>query len=169
MGKEKSLYDIYILKTSGIPLFAGCTATDYCMRHMDQHELQSGFLAAIHSFSKETFTEENLRQILYNDIKISFKSNDEIIMAFVHPIDYKNKKIEKDLEKAWKRFHEKYRDSINESLIEEKFFDDFREDLRDLGIIPDKIVSVKEAQYEREQNRSIRKRLIQWLHSISKS
>ena len=61
----ESIYDIYIVETSGIPIFAGCTATDYCKLHMDQHELQSGFLATMYNFSKETFKGSTFANYLF--------------------------------------------------------------------------------------------------------
>ena len=83
----ESIYDIYVVEKSGIPLFAGCTASDYCKLHMDQHELQSGFLAAMYNFSKETFKDSTLRTINLDDITISMRSESEegIILVFIHP------------------------------------------------------------------------------------
>ncbi|MFX0150802.1 MAG: hypothetical protein ACFFAJ_08490 [Candidatus Hodarchaeota archaeon] len=46
--------DIFILQTSGIPLFAKYFGGDYYKLHPD-HSLQTGFLAAMYSFSKESF------------------------------------------------------------------------------------------------------------------
>ena len=62
--KEAFVYDIFILKGSGLPLLAGCTGSEYCMMHADNHELQAGFLTALFSFSKEAFNSEILNKIL---------------------------------------------------------------------------------------------------------
>ena len=132
---------------------------------MDQHELQSGFLAAIHSFSKETFTDSDLKNLEYDDIKLSFKSDHKIIMAFVHSVKMGDKNIQKELTKAWDKFKEKYADMAEDSLVAEHLFDGFRDDLRLLGIIPGKLMSTRHQQFERDENRSIRDKLLVWLHS----
>ena len=138
---------------------------EYCMMNMDQHELQSGFLAAIHSFSKESFTKSDLKKLEYDDIKLFFKSDPNIIMAFVHPAKMDDKQIQKDLTKVWDKFEEKYADKVDNIFIEEHLFDDFRDDLRHLGVIRGKLMSTRHQQFEREENRSIRARLLGWMRS----
>ena len=64
-----SAYDVYVLKTSGVPLVSGCTGSKYCMEHAGQHELQSGFLAALNSFSQEAFDNENIRVLEMENIQ----------------------------------------------------------------------------------------------------
>ncbi len=49
--------DVIILKTSGVPLFSKCYGGKTCKMHPD-HALQSGFLAALYSFSKESFGQQ---------------------------------------------------------------------------------------------------------------
>ena len=165
MKTTQGLYDIYVLKTSGLPLFSSCTGSEYCMTHMDQHELQSGFLAAIHSFSKESFTKSDLKKLEYDDIKLSFKSDQDLIMAFVHSIKVDDKKIRKDITKAWDNFKEKYADKIDGIYIEDHLFDDFQDDLQHLGVISSKLMSIRHQQFERDENRSIRGKLLTWLRS----
>jgi len=135
------------------------------MEHMDQHELQCGFLSAIHSFSKEIFTGSDLKKLEYDDIKLSFKSDHKIIMAFVHSVKMGDKNIQKDITKAWDKFKEKYDDKVDSIYIEEHLFDDFRDDLWHLGVIPGKLMSTRHQQFERDENRSIRDKLLVWLRS----
>ena len=55
-NSKLDIYDIYLLDNGGIPLFARCNLSDYCMEHQEQHPLHTGFIAAIRSFSKEVFS-----------------------------------------------------------------------------------------------------------------
>ena len=135
------------------------------MMHMDQHELQSGFLAAILSFSRESFSKDDLKKMEYEDIKLSFKSDQKLIMAFVHPAKMDDKKIQKEMTKAWDKFQEKYADKVDGIYVEEHLFDDYRDDLRQLGIIPGKLMSTRGQQFERNENRSIRGKILGWLRS----
>ena len=119
----------------------------------------------ISSFSKESFTKSILKNLEYDDIKLSFKSDSEIIMAFVHSAKMDDKKIQKDLTRVWDKFEEKYADKVDGILIEEHLFDDFRDDLKQLGVIPGNLMSTRAQQFERDENRSIRGKILDWLRS----
>ncbi|MHA2365540.1 MAG: hypothetical protein ACXAC7_16405 [Candidatus Hodarchaeales archaeon] len=161
MTKENIFYDIHILKTTGIPLFAGCTVTEYCKHHKDQHILQSGFIAAIHAFSRESFSKSVLRKLIYNDVKVSFKSDHEMIMVFVHPFDHD---VQDDLNRAWDRFKEKFKEELKSQVVNKMIFDSFEDELRELGIVTDELHSIIPAQeIDEVKQKKTHPRLLKWL------
>ncbi|MFX0172934.1 MAG: hypothetical protein ACFE9L_13550 [Candidatus Hodarchaeota archaeon] len=119
--------DIFILQTSGIPLFAKCFGGDYYKMHPD-HSLQTGFLAAMYSFSKESFGQTKLKSIIFKDIKLDFKIDNEkeVILVFANPLEEKN--IEFQLDKALSLFIEKYGAKLS-TIIDEDSFKGFEQDL----------------------------------------
>ncbi len=166
--KSSSVYDIYVIKTSGVPLFAGCTGSDYCKLHLDQHELQSGFIAAIYSFSREVFKTSDIKTILYEDIQLNFKTDEEhgLIFVFVHPISAPQETIKMQLEAAYRRFVERYRDYLAEDIIDEEIFESFQKDLNTLGITPhEQLMSVKEMQKLQKGMEKKKPNLWTWLRS----
>ncbi|MFX1516805.1 MAG: hypothetical protein ACFFC6_10870 [Promethearchaeota archaeon] len=125
--------DVFILQTSGVPLFAKCYGGDYCKLHPD-HALQTGFLAAMYSFAEESFGQDELKSVVFNDIRLDFKIDKikEIIMVFANPLDTKN--VEDRLNRAMKVFLEKYGSKIG-PIIKEDTFKEFEGDLLDLDIV----------------------------------
>ena len=61
--------DIFLLQTSGIPLFAKCIGGDYCKMHPN-HSLQTGFLAAMYNFSKESIENKIVTRGAMGDIHV---------------------------------------------------------------------------------------------------
>ncbi len=125
--------DVFILQTSGIPLFAKCYGGDYCKLHPD-HALQTGFLAAMYSFAEESFGQDELKSVVFNDIRLDFKidKEKEIIMVFANPL--RTEKVEDRLNQAMKVFLEKYGSKIGD-FIKEDTFQEFENDLLDLDIV----------------------------------
>ena len=133
---------------------------------MDQHELQSALLSAMYTFSRESFKESRMEQIVFNDIKISLyaEESSEIIMALIHDRNFKDKKIKNQLDKAWKRFHEKYNDAIKSSVVNVSVFNGFRDDLKELGITPGAgIKSIAEAQQLKDEYRTKYPNIFGWI------
>lgn len=137
MTKEQFIYDIYLLQSSGVPMFAGCTGTDYCKNHFEQHELHAGFFSALYMFSKETGVGTNLNSIFYEDIQINFKIDEdaEIILILVHPREVKEKKVQKNLETAYDIFIKNYYPKLDKDCIEASILDDYPHDLVEHGIL----------------------------------
>ena len=61
--------DVFVLQTSGIPLFARCFGGEFCKLH-PEHALQTGFLAAMYSFSQESFGQTDLKSVVFKDIRL---------------------------------------------------------------------------------------------------
>ncbi|MCE7734185.1 MAG: hypothetical protein GPJ54_04845 [Candidatus Heimdallarchaeota archaeon] len=165
MSEDSYVYDVYVIKTSGIPLVSGCTATDYCMGHMGQHELQSGFLAALNSFSQEAFNNEKMRSLEMDNIQLNFKVNNEkeLIFATVNPITANKEEIQKKLTKGMDQFIKKFGDKLDSDITTQLMFDEFRPILEDLGLIGDKLMSTAEAQNAENSKKS---RLLRWIKKL---
>ncbi len=160
-----SVYDIYIVEKSGIPLFAGCTASDYCKLHMDQHELQSGFLAAMYNFSKETFNDSNLRTIAFDNITISMKSDKEegIILVFIHPVRINPKIMDAKMTKALQVFMTNFFPNLDANTVDPAMFDLYKDELRELRIIPISLMNTIKQQKPLDMYKERRPSVFRWL------
>lgn len=126
--------DIFLFKTSGIPLFGKCFGGEYCKLHPD-HSLQTGFLAAIYSYSQESFGDE-IQSVIFNEIKLDFKidKKNEIILVFANPVKLGTEIIKEQLNRAMDRFLEKFSDKIGDIIIEGQY-QDFENDLIELKVV----------------------------------
>ncbi|UCG03830.1 MAG: hypothetical protein JSW11_07555 [Candidatus Heimdallarchaeota archaeon] len=125
--------DVFILQTSGVPLFAKCYGGDYCKLHPD-HALQTGFLAAMYSFAEESFGQDELKSVIFNDIRLDFKidKEKEIIMVFANPLG--TEMVEDRLNQAMIIFLEKYGSKVGD-IVKEDTFQEFEGDLLNLNIV----------------------------------
>ncbi|NHJ03457.1 MAG: hypothetical protein EAX90_01425 [Candidatus Heimdallarchaeota archaeon] len=126
-----------ILKTSGIPLFSRCYGGKTSKLHPD-HALQSGFLAALYSFAKESFNQSGIKSVLFHDLKLDFKVDEdkEIIIVFVNPIKEDSNKIANHLDKIYKFFIEKHSNKIDSIFVAISTFVVFDKDLLNSDIVP---------------------------------
>lgn len=141
---DVSAYDIYIFQSNGLPILAGCSGSDYCKSHYDQHELHSGFIAALNSFSKEVFT-DTPRTILYKDIQINMKIENELTIMTVHPVEIQNDLIQIQLNDIFSKFKEKYGVEF-EHFIDVDIFEDFQSEVDKMGLINTQMVNIKSMQ-----------------------
>ena len=72
--------------------------------------MQSGFLAALFSYSKETFSESGIKSIIFSDFKLDFKVDEEkeLIHVFTNPLEENDSQVKAQLDKAHRIFVEKY-------------------------------------------------------------
>lgn len=133
--------DVIILKTSGVPLFSKCYGGKTCKLHPD-HALQSGFLAALYSFSKESFGQQGIQSVLFQNLKLNFKVDEEneLIFVFANPIEENSEKIKKQLNETHRIFIEKYANVIDNIVIDTSIFNEFDQDLLELDVVPRKAV-----------------------------
>lgn len=132
---ELSIYDMYVMNNSGIPVFAGCTTSDYCAKHADQHPLHTGFIAALQSFGKEVFSGA-LQNLSFPDVKLNFKAIGDHTLVFVNPISADDDMIQEKLNQAAKVFKDKYEKKIKPYYVSDKQFQDFNEDMYKIGLLP---------------------------------
>ncbi len=127
-----------MVQSSGLPIFSGCTGSDYCKAHGDQHALHTGFFSAIRTFAQEAFRETNLEGIRFDQIQINFKgdTNTGIYLALVHPKQVPREAIEIQLERALEIFMTKFSPYVSEfTQLKDEDTAKFKEDLMKLGII----------------------------------
>ncbi|MEA2069982.1 MAG: hypothetical protein U9O98_01685 [Asgard group archaeon] len=131
--------DVMIIKTSGIPLYTKCFGGKTCKKHPD-HILQSGFLAALFSFSKETFSKDGIKSVIFNDFKLDFKidENNDLIIVLANPLEEDDEIIDDHLEKTHNLFLEKYHSKTSSSSIDPDLYLDFDKGLIELDIVPHK-------------------------------
>jgi hypothetical protein len=138
-GDEDDAYDIYLLRLSGVPIFAGCTGSDYCTEHINNHEMHGAFLSAIYTFSKGVSTGTTLKSIVLDTIQINIKVDEpnDLMIALVHPKEVDAGKIRLQMEAAHDLFLRKYKTRFEQgdSINEEQVFREFERDLREEKII----------------------------------
>ncbi len=169
MGKtELQAYDIYLIRTSGIPLFAGCTQSDYCMTHMQQHELQAGFLAAINAFSKEAFEDEKIHTIYMDNIQINFivDEKDGLIFAVLHDINADTEFIKRRLKDAYEIFVSRFPEAKDESHLDVGRFEEVTHILHQLGLVGNKLGNTLDMQKLPQKKESKKARLMGWIRGI---
>jgi hypothetical protein len=145
MYKEKLLEgkkmadDVIILKTSGVPLFSRCYGGKTCKLRPD-HALQSGFLAALYSFSKESFGQNEIKSVVFNDMKLDFKIDEDkgIIIVFTNPLDEDEKVIKEQLDQTYKLFTEKYAEQFSATVLDVEVFSEFDRELLEIDVVPQK-------------------------------
>ena len=140
MKTTYDLYDIYIIRTYGVPIFTGCTRSDYCQHHPEQHELHAGFFSAMHSFAKNSFNENKMNSIFFDKIQVNIKTDEEqqVMIIFIHPIGVSKKIIDEYLEETATLFTTKYYPRIEEGKVQQDLFEEFKTDLKARGIIPNR-------------------------------
>ena len=76
----EGLNDLFVQNTSGIPYISRCYGGNFCKLQPD-HALVTGFFAAINSFKGE-FGQKELNNVLYEEINLSFASNEDLLVVF---------------------------------------------------------------------------------------
>lgn len=152
MGKGHKIYDMYIIRTSGIPIFAGCAGLDFCKNNPSHHDMHSGLFSAIYMFSKEAFSSSDLRIIVYNNMQICFNIDieNDIMIIFIYPINLKRPIIRRHLDKAHQIFIENFLYLVKSQVIDEEAFKKFIELLICDGVIKDPMASIAKMQLNRK-------------------
>ncbi|MDH5402240.1 MAG: hypothetical protein OEY49_07095 [Candidatus Heimdallarchaeota archaeon] len=141
--EDVMIYDLYVMNNSGLPVFAGCTVSDFCMSHAEQHPLHTGFIAALQSFGREVFSGD-IQNLNFPNVKLNLKTSGEYTVVFVNPQSVDNDIINTKLEQVSDLFTKKYEKNIKSYAITEKQYTDFVNDVINLGLIPkDRIQSTR--------------------------
>lgn len=111
------IQDMFVLNRGGLPYFSKCYGGSTCQLHPD-HALQTGFLAAIYSFSGE-FGQKTLEIVKFEELKLIFKLIKEIdsIVVFVVLASDDLVEVEEKMDAAASIFLEKYGSKANASRI----------------------------------------------------
>ena len=136
--KNLEAYDVYLFKTSGLPLLAGCTGSDYCMNHLPNHELHTAFMAALQSFSRESFSDNTVQTVMMQDFQLNMimNPNNDLIFGAVHSSSLDTNKIRELIKKGSDLFTKKYEKQLVNDILPQNTFDEFTEELLKLELIP---------------------------------
>lgn len=138
-----AIFDIYVLAEGGIPVFAGCSTSDYCASHEGQHPLHAGFIHAIQNFGNEVFS-SGIRDLKFDSVKLNFKSTGQYTIVFVNPLSTSDRYIHEKLEEVSELFMHKYEDKVQTHLLSDELYHEFMDDIVGIGLIAkDRIKSTK--------------------------
>lgn len=132
--------DIFIMNRAGLPFYSKCYGGETCQKHPD-HALQSGFIAALYSYAQESFGQDEIKQVVFQDMRLDFHVDKErdIIVMFTSPLGDDQGTIEKKLTVTLSKFVEKYEDVLSSRrLVPVNTFEDFEQELVDLGVVEQK-------------------------------
>ena len=101
------------------------------------HTLQTGFLAALYAFSKESYGQQEIKTVIFSDLKLHFKFDQEknVIIVFTSPISDDEEVIEGQMDMALGAFLEMYEDEIGKGYVEVDKFEGFDQVLQEIGIV----------------------------------
>ena len=128
--------DVFVIDGSGIPYYSRCFGGETCKMRPD-HTLQTGFLAALYAFSKESYGQQEIRTVIFSDMKLHFKVDQErdIIVVFTTPMEESDKKVKQQLDMTLERFMDLYEDQIGRGYAEVEVFDGFDDVLYSLNVV----------------------------------
>ncbi|WP_371802241.1 hypothetical protein [Candidatus Lokiarchaeum ossiferum] len=154
-----NLYDFYVIRLNGLPIFAGCSGTDYCQGHVAQHQLHAGFFSALYAFANEAFQDVRLETIYFDKIQMNLliSESDNIMIIFVHHRSKSLQKIRELMNQTWEIFKQDYIPKLKENQFQKDLYKAFLEDLKRLKVIlPDKDpFDIREMLLEGLKNRKI--------------
>ncbi len=166
-GSKSTPHDLFVLQLSGLPLYAVCSCGPGCEKCTEQHDLQSGFIAAIVSFCQEVFKRSRVKAILLDDFQLNLKvdENNGLIVAATHDASVPRKLIARQLARILDVFLSKYQSYLEEGLVRPELFESFGKDLYELGIIASEgeITSIIEQQQLTNRHQHDKPTLWKWL------
>lgn len=139
--EKSNLYDFYVIRLNGLPIFAGCSGTEYCEKRVSQHQLHAGFFSALYAFANEAFQDVRLETIYFDKIQMNLliSEPDNIMIIFVHHRSKSLQKIRELLNHTWDIFKQNYIPELKENQFQKDLHEAFLEDLKKLNVIlPDK-------------------------------
>lgn len=130
--------DIFILDKSGVPYYSKCFGGETCKLRPD-HALQTGFLAALYAYAKESFgAQSEIRSVEFSDLQLDFaiSDKDNLIVVFANPIhDELTLEREKQLRTTLDIFLEKYKEQLIPGFVNHEVIHQFEAELQEKGII----------------------------------
>lgn len=134
-----SINDIFVISTSGIPLYANCFGGAICSKRPD-HLLQSGFIVAMFSFAKE-FGQKSIIFVEFETGRMVFASRQvektELLTVFFTTNEPTIDEIKELVTKSADLFVKKYRDAVIKSneIINTQDYEGFTKDLQESGVM----------------------------------
>ncbi len=131
--------DIFVISTSGIPLYGNCFGGDICSKKPD-HLLQSGFIVAMFSFAKE-FGQKSIIFVEFETGRMVFASRKlsttELLTVFFTTNEPSIEEVKELVTKSADLFVKKYADKVEKSnnLSNTKDYEGFTKDLLESGVM----------------------------------
>ncbi|GAB4326378.1 MAG: hypothetical protein Kow0069_32820 [Promethearchaeota archaeon] len=150
-SEDANVYDVYLMRKSGLPIFAVCTGSEQCRESFERHSLHCGFISAVRSFGQEAFGQDEVLLIEMPKVKLLLKSNQEleVVMAFVLPSRADRTQFEKLLTAALEVFKAKWAPRLVLGEVSAEFFEGFKQDLQELGVVPGTpLASTRDIQFD---------------------
>lgn len=132
-----SINDIFVISTSGIPLYGNCFGGEICSKRPD-HLLQSGFIVAMFSFAKE-FGQKSIIFVEFEAGRMVFASrkieNFEILTVFFTTNEPTIDEVKELVTKSADLFVKNYRSAVLKSneIINSNDYEGFTQDLLNSG------------------------------------
>ena len=129
--------DIFVLSTSGIPLYAYCFGGEICSKKPD-HLLQSGFIVAMFAIAKE-FGQKSIIFVEFESGRMVFASrkleNTELLTVFFTTNEPSIEEVKELVTKSADLFVDKYGPKVKKAneLFNPNDYEGFTKDLLDLG------------------------------------
>lgn len=134
-----AINDIFVISTSGIPLYANCYGGDICAKKPD-HLLQSGFIVAMFSFAKE-FGQKSIIFVEFEEGRMVFASrkleNTELLTVFFTTNEPTIDEVKDLVIKSADLFVSKYGNKVVQAnhLFDTNDYKDFTKDLLESGVM----------------------------------
>ena len=134
-----SINDIFVISTSGIPLYANCFGGAICSTRPD-HLLQSGFIVAMFSFAKE-FGQKSIIFVEFETGRMVFASrkveSTELLTVFFTTNEPTIDEIKVLVTKSADLFVKNYGPKVAKSndIINTKDYEGFTKELLDSGVM----------------------------------
>ena len=131
--------DVFIIDSSGIPYYSRCFGGETCKMRPD-HTLQTGFLAALYAFSKESYGQQEIKTVVFSDLKLHFRVDNErdVIVVFTTPMSETDEEVKNQMDMTYGAFLELYENQIGRGYSEPAVFDGFDDVLYNLNVVKSK-------------------------------
>lgn len=131
--------DIFVISTSGIPLYGNCFGGEICSKKPD-HLLQSGFIVAMFSFAKEfgqksiIFVEFEAGRMVFSARKLD---NTELLTVFFTTNEPSIEEVKDAVTKSADLFVSKYGQKVNQAnnYYDTQDYEGFTSDLLESGFM----------------------------------
>ncbi len=130
---------IFLVRGTGVPLFAASTESDGTKGVSDQASMQCGFLVAIQNFALDAFNQTRVRLIQMDDLKIHLETDSQLdlTLAVVLNAAGDDATIQFQMRDIFAMIRRKYAWILTSGArADPNFFHEFSRDLVKVGLIP---------------------------------
>ncbi|MBY9000936.1 MAG: hypothetical protein KGD64_08490 [Candidatus Heimdallarchaeota archaeon] len=105
------------------------------------HSLQTGFLVALYAFAKESYGQQEIQTVIFSDLKLHFKVDQErdVIVVFTSPMSEKEEEVKGQMDMTLAAFMDNYVNEIGRGYVDADKFTGFNQVLQDIGVVKTKL------------------------------